>query len=176
MVNQATALFGVNSSFGGTSQTTQLNVDPKCLFDAYKANNLNPKVINNSIYENNKSYTDPLNDPVIDNYEKIYNTYINKQAENSNINNKESSTDINYKNYNNIVSVNTNNLKNKLSSSINNINRETQKYSEDIINKLDISEHFTNNNEEIYSNSIKFLIFIIILVLLIIILFYIFKK
>ena len=48
-------------------------------------------------------------------------------------------------------------------------------YSDYILNNLDVKENFENNNQ-IYSNSIKFLIFIIILVLLIIILFYIFKK
>ena len=155
---------------------TKFDIDPKCLFDAYKANNLNPTIINNNIYENVSSYTNPLKDPVIDNYEQTYNTYINKQTQNSNINNTESTTDIDYKKYNNTVSENNINLENKLSSSIDKINQDTINYSNDILDKLGIHEKFTNNNEIIYSNSIKFLIFIIILVLLIIILFYIFKK
>jgi hypothetical protein len=174
IVNTGSLIWG-SSNYGQIAQSTQLTLDPQCVFDAYQDSGLNPSIVNNSIYNDVSQYTTPTPDSTIDNYERTYKNYSDGQTQVSNINNDSSSTDSTYTSYNNTVRSNTNTLKNNFTNSINDMKADVTTYSDYILNNLDVKENFENNNQ-IYSNSIKFLIFIIILVLLIIILFYIFKK
>jgi hypothetical protein len=175
LVNTGSSIFGSGSNYGQNVQSTQLTLDPQCVFEAYKGSGLNPTIVNNSIYNDVVQYTIPTPDSTIDNYQRTYKNYGDEQTQVSNINNDSSSTDINYTDYNNTVRSNTNSLKNDFTTSISNMKNIQADVNKYILNNLDVKENFENNNQ-IYSNSIKFLVFIIILVLLIIILFYIFKK
>lgn len=66
---------------------TKIDADPKCIYNLYKSNGLNPGS------ENRVNYiTDPIlkisqGDPEIDNYYTTYNSFLQKQVGNSNINN-----------------------------------------------------------------------------------------
>lgn len=66
---------------------TKIDADPKCIYNLYKSNGLNPGS------ENRVNYiTDPIlkisqGDPEIDNYYTTYQSFLQKQVSNSNINN-----------------------------------------------------------------------------------------
>ena len=66
---------------------TKIDADPKCIYNLYKSNGLNPGS------ENRLNYiTDPIlkisqGDPEIDNYYTTYKSFLGKQVGNSNINN-----------------------------------------------------------------------------------------
>ena len=194
-VNQAQALFGNSAPANGTqSASTNLNVDPQCLYNKYKENGINPPIINNSVYQNMPQYTKSVSDPIIDNYKKIYTSYSKKQGENLDINNYLSSTDSTYTEYNDKVGQEKSLLKTKFTRSINELKQRTNEVSDKIINNTQSNmppmppkiplmppmppmqsiEQFDNSIN--YSSKSNILMFIIILIILFIILFFTFHK
>ena len=148
-----------------TSNLTNINIDPECIYNIYQKNGLNPAVVNQSNYENN-SIMESKSDPVIDEYQKIYNEFIIKQVQNSNINNNLESINPN-KNIDNSIILSEDN------SSSTNINIKS--IGENIINTIGITESFENYNET-KINYCNILIILFILSIIVILIMYLFRN
>jgi hypothetical protein len=152
---------------------SELNVDPKCVFDTYKQNNLLTNIINHEVYNNTLSNgseitkkTDPIIDTQYTNYQNYYKFKNNNLDNNKNL---------------------MNNINNTFSDIDNNLSNENTNLEKNIINKLQnnpmikesnilisdsigIKEGFDNQNKK---NNFMFIILIVFLILF---LFYVFKK
>ena len=167
-------------TFSNNNTTTQINADPKCVFNIY-AQNKGPVQ-----YENQANYiipkgvnTDSTKDPNITNYQNVYNQYNELKEENSNINNELASEDNNnYKTYFSTVNSNYNTLSTNFLDNINTQSGQLSNLSSQINEKIGGNiENFENNykNYKNNNNNNKLLIIILIIFFLLFIIF-IFKK
>jgi hypothetical protein len=161
------------------STNVDLNFNPKCVYDIYTKNGVPTNFnFNKKINVNDPFLTEAISDPILDNYEKKYNSYIQDKVQLSNINNVMSMVDGNYDSkYINDVQNNNDILGKKFINTINNemnplINLSKQITEKiDIINNLDeineLSEKFENqNNNLIGNNFLKLTIFLVIIFLI----------
>jgi len=154
----------------GTS--SNFNTNAECVYNVYKDNNLRTteNTINN--YEDEKKYTLPKTDPIVDKRKSLFTDYVNKSVEKSNIyNTMIFNKKLNRQNQNSIIQYNKS------------IDIEDTKFKDlrnDVLNKIDDInkiETFENENATtVYSNNVKLFILIIILIIFFILLFNIFKK
>lgn len=137
-------------NINNSSNLTNFNVDPQCLYNIYNTNNIPTAVINNSTYTDTAPGITSISsgDNTIDNYQLSYKDYTTKQVQISNINNSEIGND----NNNNDV-INNNNMFNTF--------------------KNDLLENFENNNDNSHYLKLFIILFIIVLIIIII---YIFGK
>ena len=159
-----------------SGNNTNINADPACIYNTYLTNGLNPTIVNNSKYNDNKDYNLTYqSDPTIDNYKASYSEYSNDLVKISNINNKLSYTlDQNDINYNNNVSDTNSNLYNQFEDSIKQKETQMGGILDDALEG--ITEKFENQiNNTNYINSGK-LIALLIIILLIFFAIYTFKK
>lgn len=71
---------------GTSGSNTTLKVEPQCLYDLYKANNIPTSVDNLSNYSNGNQYNiETISDPVIDQYSQTYNNYLDSKVTISNL-------------------------------------------------------------------------------------------
>jgi hypothetical protein len=150
---------------------TNLNYDPECVYSSYKENGIPTNLINNPNYIANTELTQPLMDPILDNYKHKYDTYIQDRVQLSNINNVMSTLDPAYdSNYLNTVHNENNILGNEFLNSIKNEMLPLVNLTEKIPKKIDLInipeikslESFENLNDS-NNNLIKFIIFILII-------------
>jgi hypothetical protein len=66
---------------------SKINVDPKCIYDLYNSNGMNPPKVNKVNYIDSPVLSISQGDETIDNRMNIYNSFLQKQIGNSNINN-----------------------------------------------------------------------------------------
>lgn len=66
---------------------TKIETNPKCIYNLYKSNELNPPIENRVNYVDDPMLKISQGDEVIDNYYTVYNSFLEKQVTNSNINN-----------------------------------------------------------------------------------------
>lgn len=69
------------------SNFSKINVDPKCIYDLYNSNGMNPPKVNRVNYIDSPVLSISQGDEIIDNRMNIYNNFLQKQIGNSNINN-----------------------------------------------------------------------------------------
>jgi len=161
-----------------STNPTNFNVDPQCLFNVYKTHNLNPTVINTSTYNDLPSYLNPTTDSTINNYEYNYDNYIIGQIQKSNLSNKlekkwsEKSSNKEFEQtlYNQNEALNQDYL-----DSIQGAIKKDMKYVKNVVdtisNNFDMIESFNNDNKK--KSNVLMLIFIIMLVIF---LYYILRK
>lgn len=116
-VTVPTTLNGQSVPFGGKNlNTTKINVDPKCLYNIYSKKG-KEKIVNLDSYIEDNS-NNVKTDPIIDEYQKVYNNFNLLSGQNKKINNNLSVTDVNYKEFNNNVNIENKNLQSSLNNSI----------------------------------------------------------
>ena len=155
-----------------SNSITTFNTPAECVYGVYKENNLNTLSTFTNNYEDEKKYTVPKTDPVIDNRKSLFNNYINKNVEKSNIYNSQ--------NFTKKLNEQNQNLLNKYKSSINENEDKFVELNKDLLNKINddnITETFENENTTtVYTNNSKLFVLILILIIFFVILFNIFKK
>jgi len=77
----------INTDNDNMGNFTKINADPKCVYNLYKSNGLNPGSENRVNYITNPILKISQGDPEIDNYYTTYQSFLEKQVSNSNINN-----------------------------------------------------------------------------------------
>jgi hypothetical protein len=92
----------INPDNDNVGNFTMLNTDPKCVYNLYKSNGLNPEIENRINYISNPVLKISQGDEVIDNHYQTYKSFLENQVGNSNINNL-----LNLKNSNDSVNKNT---------------------------------------------------------------------
>ena len=162
-----TQCLNINTNF---NQNTIFKMDSQCVFNAYKNNNLKPKVIN-STYNNIGINISNQTDPKIDNQQQYYNQYYDYKN-----NSYQLSDQLNLGNtflsQDNNVSDNNNTLYDNYPNTLNN-NIMMNDINSNISDILGIKEDFENMNNMNNKNNCLFIILIILLILFI---FYVFKK
>jgi hypothetical protein len=155
-----------------SNSISNFNTNAECVYNIYTENNLktNQQSMNN--YEDEKKYTISKTDPIIDNRKLLFNDYIGKRVEKSNI--------YNTMNFNKNLNEQNKNLLNVYSNTINEDDKEFKELRNDVLNKINENnniESFENESSSIvYNNNGKFFVLIIILIIFFILLFNIFKK
>jgi hypothetical protein len=144
---------------------TNINIDPECIYNVYKKNGLNTKIVNQNSYSND-SIMKSESDPIIDDYQDKYFSYIVKNVQNSNINNKLSAMNPN-------TSIDTPIILDESNQS--NITTNIKDLSGNIISTIGTIESFENNNNNININYCNILILLFIISLIIILIYLIFK-
>jgi hypothetical protein len=149
--------------------STYLQSDPKCVYDLYLNNGLNPKVVIDDIYNNNPSYNlSSQGDPVISNYESTYNNYINTQDQIANINNNNLVTTPNDGDYIGNVQSTNDSLFNQY---IDTINQKNQQMTVNLIESFENEMQSTNMN-----SYVRLIIIFIILIISVLFLYIILKN
>jgi len=155
-----------------SNQITNFNTNAECVYNIYKENDLKTNEENMSTYEDEKKYTLPKTDPIIDNRKLLFSDYIGKRVEKSNIYNQQI--------FNKKLNEENQSLLNKYNDTINKNDEQFKELRNKVLSKINdnnIIESFENENAEtVYSNNTKLLILIIILIIFFILLFNIFKK
>jgi hypothetical protein len=77
----------INQDDDNEGNFTKINVDPKCLYEIYNSNGLDPPKVDRVNYVDNPVLKLSKGDEIIDNYLNTYQSFIEKQVANSNINN-----------------------------------------------------------------------------------------
>jgi hypothetical protein len=159
-------------SINSSGFNTQLNMNPKCIYNTYTQNNLPVNTINNKSYINTINGIPVINksDPTIDQQSNLYSSYNNTKDNNVQLNSnlmgiigqEFSESDEN-------VAINNSNLYNNFESTLTNNSMITNANSM-ISSALGIKENFENQNKK---NNFMFIILIVFLILF---LFYVFKK
>ncbi len=156
----------INTDNDNIGNFSKIDTDPKCIYNLYKSNGLNPPSENRVNYIDNPILKISQGDPEIDNYFSTYQNFLEKQVGNSNINN--------LLNLKNPVNTNANNRTNLVAQSngdnseITGIINSTSDSILKIINNPYIEEKFDNKNIDNYSKTIILaIIFILIIIVLI---------
>jgi hypothetical protein len=149
---------------GTSGSDTTLNVEPQCLYDIYKANNIPTSVNNLSSYSNGTQYNiGTISDSTIDQYAQKYNDYLNSKVAISNLETQ-----------------NNAGLNALIKSDQEEFNKSVAFSSRDLVqpvmttNKsLGISESFTNINSNNNSNNMMMMkLFTILIIIIIFIIFF----
>jgi hypothetical protein len=149
--------------------STYLQTDPKCIYDLYQNNGLNPKVVIDDVFNNNPAYNlSSQGDPVISKYESTYNNYMNTQDQIANINNNNLVTTPNDSSYQGNVESTNNSLFNQY---IDSIKQKDQQMTVNLIENFENEMQSTNMN-----NYIRLIIIFLILIISILFLYIILKK
>lgn len=155
-----------------SNSISNFNANAECVFNVYNENDLKTVHRNINTYEDEKKYTIPKTDPIIDNRKLLFNDYIGKRVEKSNIYNTQV--------FNKKLNEKNQNLLDVYDKSINQYDDKFKELRNDVLNKIDENnniESFENENATtVYNNNGKLFILIIILIIFFILLFNIFKK
>ena len=143
------------------SSTTNLNLDPKCIYNIY--NNMGVKIntIDSALY--NGGNLSPKSDPTIDNYGTLFANYTSNKNSLNNILTKLDSED---NEFNNIFKDKNNRLYNEYINSIKDKSEKINSYSDDIEKRIGIENFENENNNNVYKNNAKFIILFIIILLI----------
>ena len=148
------------------SSTTNLNLDPQCIYSIYNSIGIQIKTTDNSTYTDIPSYTTSQSDPTIDNYKKLFDNYTADQNSISNINNILTPSDSEDNDYNKMIKDQNNILHNQYIKSIKDKNDKMNSYSDNINKRIGLENFENENNNNIYKNSAKFIILFIIILLI----------
>lgn len=172
----------INQDDDNEGNFTKIDVDPKCLYEIYNSNGMNPPTVNRVNYVDNPVLKLSKGDEIIDNYLSTYQNFIEKQVANSNINNLlniSSNEDVNNIKIPESQSDNTGTsniattILNVGDSILNTINTNTDS-NNNIVN-AELNETFENLNNAViindkyFSNSKIFLMFILIILFIVLI-------
>ncbi len=153
-------LSSCGSSGGAGTDTYTVATNPQCLYNMYNNAGIPVKTIDNSIYNDNPSYTNSQTDSNIDDTITSFNKYNSDGQNISNINNILTTYDEEGSN------TDQNNVFNKYINSINDEKNRMNDLSNTIQDRIGIERFENENNNNMYNNMSKFLILFIIIFLL----------
>jgi len=148
------------------SSTTNLNLDPECIYNIYNSMGVKIKTTDNGTYIDNPSYTIPEGDPAIDNYKRVLNNYTLNKNNISNINRRLTPLDSEDNENNIMIKEKNNTLYNKYIDSIKDKTESINSYSNNINRRIGLENFENEYNNNVYKNSAKFIILFIIILLL----------
>ena len=157
------------SSCGGLSNlspsSVTFNTDAKCLYNIYNGIGVANPPIDMSNYVPN-DVIPSQSDPIIDNYQKFFNSYTSSQNSISNINKILTPLDEENSNYNDNIIEKTNKMFDIYKETIKNNNHLVNSLSDNINIRSGIEKFENENNNNIYRNIFKFLVLFIIILLI----------
>ena len=149
-----------------SSSSVTFNTDPKCLYNIYNGIGVAKPPIDLSNYVPNDIISSQ-SDPIIDNYQQLFNSYTSNQNSISNINKTLTQLDSDDSKYNDNIIEKTNKMFSKYEESIKNNKHLVNSLSDDINRRSGIEKFENENNNNIYRNIFKFLVLFIIILLII---------